>query len=303
MDKNPVEVKYTIAYQATNLSRNDNEGVVSVTETEEPPGSESNRHLKTFIDFKTQKMYNAEGKSGFVWAHIIIIYPKTNLIQQLRSEESDPDREIDVVLLYYWDKIYNTWVKAEKTQKAGGNYLDKTAVEANVTHFTVIAPMVNDEVEGYYRDPSIDDIDITFSVNAILGGGEDRFIEITAKIRNLGKLPIDELVVKFKDGPAIIGETTVTDIPGKGSKDATIVWKVKKNIDVGWHTIKVELDPNKEITDNDKKNDIARNKIMVVTSTDVVSSYYPTIATICSAVFAVVVLSSVLKTKKFKKKT
>ena len=308
LDNNVVEVRYDIAYQALSLTTDDTQGIVNVTKANEPEDSETNRGLRTFIDFQTKKMYNKEGKSGFVWADIVIIYDKNQLPEQLKFEEAnvynpkEPKKPKDhVVLMYYWDKIFNAWVKCDNTMKATENDVrDLTAVECNVTHFTTLAPLINDEIENFLRDPSIDPMDIDFSTNPILGRGDsERDVTITAKIRNLGLLPVNDVVVKFKDGDVVIGTTTVTTIPGYGSSIATIKWTIKKDIDIGTHTIKVELDPNNKIVDNDDSNDIARKKVQVVEAIGVVPSYNSSLVSVVGAVIAVTLLG--ITTRKRKK--
>ena len=308
LDNNVVEVRYDIAYQAAVLTTDDTEGTVNVSKANEPEDSETNRGLRTFIDFQTKKMYNKEGKSGFIWADIIIIYDKKQLPEQLKFEEAnvynpkDPKKPNDhVVLMYYWDKIFNAWVKCDNTMKATDTGVrDLTAVECNVTHFTTIAPMINGDIDFFYRDPSIDPTEIEFSTSPILGrGDEEREVTITAKIRNLGLLPVNDVVVKFKDGDVVIGTTSVNSIPGFGSSYATIKWTVKKDIDIGTHTIKVEIDPNNKIVDNDDSNDIARKKIQVVEAVVVVPSYNASIISVVGAVIAVSLLG--IATRKRKK--
>ena len=311
MENNVVEVRYDMAYQAGTLTEADDKGEVFVNKTNEPEDSETTNNLKTFIDFKTKNMYNGEGKSGFIWSHIIVIYEKSNLPKQLQLEEANVYNPKDpksankhVVLLYYWDKIFNTWVKCSDTMKAKDNDIrDLTAVECNVTHFTTIAPMIN--VEAYPKfgtDPAIDTMDITFSVDTILGrGGKERDVIVYAKIHNKGLLPIPELDVKFKDGDVVIGDlsgaNSVKDIPGLGSKTVSITWKIDPNIDSGLHTIKVELDPTDKIYDLDDSNDIARKKINVVDTSIVTTSYTSSFTTMCVAVIGVVAFSTIARKK------
>jgi hypothetical protein len=300
LDNNVVEVRYEIAYQALALNAEDEEGIVNVNKTNKPAGSETNRQLKTYIEFTTEKMYDEEGKDGFVWAHIIVIYEETNLPEQLRLKESDLDREQDVVLLYYWDQTFNAWVECDNTQKAQGNdVIDLPAVECNVTHFTTIAPLVNQEIQNFRMDPSIEALDIEISVDTILGGGDkDRDVTIKATIHNTGILDIDELDVKFKDGDVVIGEKKVSNIPGRKKKVTEITWTVKKDIEIGTHTIKVELDPNSKIVGNEDSNDIARKKIDVIEATTVVTSYTPSLVATFVAVIAVAALSVSTKRRK-----
>lgn len=269
LDNNVAEVRYEIAYQAKTLITKDEKCIVNVSKTNEPVGSDSNRQIKTFVNFKIENINDEYGEEGFVWFHIVVIYPfYTNKAEPILRPEPK-----DIIRLYYWEETYNSWIKCENTRKATANDLRyMTAVEANITHFSlsnstslIIAPIIDNEIIDFRRDPSIEPNDITFSVDAILGrGDEERTVKIYAKIRNLGLLTIDELDIKFKDGDVVIGEKKVANIPGKGSTIVSIDWIIRKDIYIGLHTIKVELDPSNKLTDNSDTNDISRRKINVI---------------------------------------
>ena len=270
LDNDVVEVRYEIDYQELNLNTEDSIGKLYVNKTDEPEDSESNRHLRTFVELETKNMYDEYGKEGFIWLRIIIIYDKSNPM----AIEMPNQKYEKLHLLYFWEKSNNRWIKCQNTKKATDNDIrDLTAVEANVTYLSlsnpakgIIAPMINVEAyPDFGNDPAIDTLDISFSVDTILGrGGKERDVNIYAKIHNKGLLSIMELDVKFKDGDEIIKEIVVYDIPGKGSKIVSIIWRIDRLIDIGLHTIKVELDPADKIYDLDNSNNIARKKINVV---------------------------------------
>ena len=279
MDYNVVEVRYEIAYQAPTLTTDDKEGFVYVNKTDEPEDAETNRHINIFINFQTKNMYDKEGKSGFVWAHIIVIYPKENLPEYVQHIEAqtynpkDPKKPWShVVLMYYWSKTFNTWVKCDNTMKAiDYDVRNLTAVECNVSHFTTLAPLLNIGPPPS-PDPSIDSNGIEFSHDVLLGDRKEREMKIYAIIRNNGLWPIEEVDVLFKDGDEVIEKIVVENISGRGSKLINITWKLKKDINIGTHTIKVELDPNNLIEGNYDDNDIAMKKIEVI---ELVSSSIP----------------------------
>ena len=107
------------------------------------------------------------------------------------------------------------------------------------------------------------------------------------------------------DGDVVIGElvgaSSVKNIQGKGSKTVSITWKVKKDIEPGMHTIKVELDPTDKIMDLDDSNDIARKKIIVVETSEVTHSYSSSFASILASIAVVVALSTISRKKGRKK--
>ena len=137
--------------------------------------------------------------------------------------------------------------------------------------------------------------DYSFSNNPILGRGDhERKITINLPIFNNGTNNLSNVSVKFKDGDVVIG-TRNFSIDGGEKINVVQDWKIKKDIDIGTHTIKIEIDPNDLINETGY---IARAKVVVVESTSACNSFSVTFSILIFTVTILLIISSMTHKKK-----
>jgi subtilisin family serine protease len=108
-------------------------------------------------------------------------------------------------------------------------------------------------------DLSINPLAIWFSDNLPEGGEE---IDITARINNTGGRSVENVLVRFLDGPErtgeVIGERYI-DVPSRSYSLASVVWEANP----GLHAITVIVDPDDQVVETDEDNNSAEKPITV----------------------------------------
>ncbi|MEW5759498.1 MAG: PKD domain-containing protein, partial [Candidatus Thermoplasmatota archaeon] len=175
---------------------------------------------------------------------------------EFNGTESKDDDDLPIVN-YTWDfddgtiayeNITNHTYSAPGTYNITLNVTDASGLKASANVTIIITPK---ELR-----PDLTPKKIELSKDVPMEGEK---VKITAKIENVGDVKSESIIVRFYVDEDKIGEKKIDKIEANSSAKVSIDWSPKR----GEHKIKVRVDPDKKISENNEENNTKEIKVKV----------------------------------------